>query len=45
MLVEKSFDTGEAVLNYAEGPDNGPPILLIHGITGNWRGFLPITTQ
>jgi pimeloyl-ACP methyl ester carboxylesterase len=42
MVVEKSFDTGEAVLNYAEGPDNGPPILLIHGITGNWRGFLPI---
>ena len=42
MLVEKRFDTGEVVLNYAEGPDNGPPILLIHGITGNWRGFLPI---
>jgi hypothetical protein len=28
MLVEKSFDTGEVVLNYAEGPDNGPPILF-----------------
>jgi pimeloyl-ACP methyl ester carboxylesterase len=42
MLVEKRFDTGEVVLNYAEGPDNGPPILLIHGITGNWRGFLPV---
>jgi len=23
MLVEKSFDTGEVVLNYAEGTDNG----------------------
>jgi len=42
MLVEKRFDTGEVELNYAEGPDNGPPILLIHGITGNWRAFLPI---
>ena len=42
MLVEKRFDTGEVVLNYAEGSDNGPPILLIHGITGNWRGFLPV---
>ena len=42
MLVERRFDTGEVVLNYAEGPDNGPPILLIHGITGNWRSFLPI---
>ena len=37
MLVEKSFDTGEVVLNYAEGPDNGPPLWLIHGFTGNWR--------
>ena len=42
MLVEKSFDTGEVVINYAEGPPNGPPILFIHGVTGNWRGFLPI---
>jgi len=42
MLVERRFDTGEVELNYAEGPDNGPPILLIHGITGNWRSFLPI---
>jgi len=42
MLVEKSFDTGEVVLNYAEGPDNGPPILFIHGLTGDWRRFLPI---
>ena len=42
MLVEKSFDTGEVVLNYAEGPDNGPPMLFIHGTTGDWRNFLPI---
>ena len=42
MLVEKSFDTGEVVLNYAEGPDNGPPLLLMHGIWGFWQGFQPI---
>ncbi len=42
MLVEKSFDTGEVVLNYAEGPDNGPPLLLKHGIWGFWQGFQPI---
>ena len=42
MLVERRFDTGEVVLNYAKGPNNGPPILLIHGITSNWRNFLPI---
>jgi len=37
MLVEKRFDTGEVELNYAEGPDNGPPFLFIHGVTGNWK--------
>ena len=42
MLVEKSFDTGKVVLNYAEGPDNGPPLLLMHGIWGFWQGFQPI---
>lgn len=42
MLVEKSFDTGEVVLNYIEGPENGPPILFIHGITSNWLNFLPL---
>jgi pimeloyl-ACP methyl ester carboxylesterase len=42
MLVEKSFDTGEVVLNYAEGPDNGPPLVLLHGWTDRWQDFLPI---
>jgi len=42
MLVEKSFDTGEAVLNYAEGPDAGPPLLCLHGLTDRWQYFLPI---
>ena len=39
MLVKKSFDTGEVMLNYAEGPDNGPPILFIHGALGRWEDF------
>jgi len=39
MLIEKSFDTGEVVLNYAEGPDNGPPISFIHGMLGRWEDF------
>jgi pimeloyl-ACP methyl ester carboxylesterase len=39
MLVEKSFDTGEVVLNYAEGPPNGPPFLFIHGVTGYWKAI------
>jgi pimeloyl-ACP methyl ester carboxylesterase len=39
MLVEKSFDTGEVVLNYAEGPDNGPPIVLLPGGTMRWQDY------
>jgi len=45
MLVEKSFDTGEVVLNYAEGPDNGSPLLLIHGFTRWWKYFQPIIPE
>ena len=42
MLVEKRFDTGEVVLNYAEGPDNGPPIIFLHGFGEYWQGFIPL---
>ena len=45
MLVEKSFDTGEVVLNYAEGPNNGPPMLLIHGFQRRWKLFQPIIPE
>lgn len=39
MPVEKSFDTGEVALNYAEGPDNGPPLLFLHGGVGQWKSY------
>jgi pimeloyl-ACP methyl ester carboxylesterase len=42
MFQENKFDTGEVVLNYAEGPPNGPPLILIHGLPGRWQEFLPI---
>ncbi len=44
MLEEKAFDTGEIILNYAEGPAVGPPLVLLHGFTGWWRiwqGLIP----
>jgi len=41
-LVERTFDTGEVRLNYAEGPANGPPLLLLHGLGRRWQVFLPI---
>ena len=39
MLIEKRFDTGEVELNYLEGPNNGPPFLYIHGVTGYGRAI------
>lgn len=42
MLKEKTFDTGVVKINYAEGPPSGPSLLLLHGFTGRWQGFLPL---
>jgi pimeloyl-ACP methyl ester carboxylesterase len=41
-LEEKSFDAGEVILNYAEGEDNGPPLVLLHGLGRRWQVFLPL---
>ena len=45
MLSEKSFDTGELPLNYAEGPTSGPPLVLLHGLTGWWHAWEPCLPQ
>lgn len=41
MLVERSLHTGFGDLNIAEGPDNGPLLILFHGFTNRWQTFLP----
>lgn len=42
MLVEKRFDTGEVVLNYAEGPNNGPPFVILPGYYHGWQNYKSI---
>jgi pimeloyl-ACP methyl ester carboxylesterase len=42
MLRESIFKTDTVSLNLAEGPDNGPLLLLLHGFTNRWQTFLPI---
>lgn len=42
MLTEKTFDTGEVTINFAEGPSSGPPLLLLHGISSRWQSFLSL---
>jgi pimeloyl-ACP methyl ester carboxylesterase len=38
-LVEKTYDTGEIVINFAEGEKNGKPLILLHGGTQNWQSM------
>jgi pimeloyl-ACP methyl ester carboxylesterase len=42
MLNEKKIAFDSVMLNYAEGPDAGPPLVLLHGFPGRWQEFLPI---
>lgn len=41
-IVEKAFDGSEVPLHYAEGPANGPPLLLLHGLGRRWQVFMPL---
>jgi len=38
-FAEKKYNTGKIVLNYIEGPDNGPPLLFIPGQMEFWQGY------
>lgn len=42
---EKKHTTSTVEVNYAEGPDNGPPMVLIHGITGRWVDWASVMDQ
>ena len=37
-LRVQDFNCGPACLNVAVEPDNGPPLLLLHGVTRCWQG-------
>src|SRR5438105_3318346 len=48
MVTEHIFDTGAVSINYAEGPRSGPSVVLLHGVTSRWQGWvttLPVLTQ
>jgi pimeloyl-ACP methyl ester carboxylesterase len=42
MLNEKTYEKENLRLNYAEGPESGPPILFLHGLTDRWQFFQPV---
>ena len=45
MLTEKSFYTGSLTINYAEGPTNGEPLVLLHGGTTRWQELNPLISE
>lgn len=38
-MRESTLQLGDRHINYAEGPQNGPTLLLIHGISGRWEDW------
>lgn len=38
-IKEHDFHTGEVILNYVAGPDNGPPLVFIPGQTITWEEY------
>ncbi|MDG0867012.1 alpha/beta fold hydrolase [Candidatus Lucifugimonas marina] len=42
---EKKFAASTIEVNYAEGPNNGPPMVLIHGLGGRWPNWEPVMDQ
>jgi pimeloyl-ACP methyl ester carboxylesterase len=38
-VEERRTDVGGVNLNYAEGPDHGQPLVLLHGGSNRWQGW------
>ena len=44
-FVEKQAIVDGATINYAEGPDNGPALLLVHGQGMEWEDYATVLPQ
>ena len=44
-FVEKTIEINGSTLHYAEGPDNGPSLLLIHGQVTDWQNWNRVLPQ
>ncbi|MBI3004288.1 MAG: alpha/beta hydrolase [Ignavibacteriales bacterium] len=42
IFLERIYSKTGMEMNYAEGPASGPPLLLLHGFSNNWKEFLPL---
>jgi pimeloyl-ACP methyl ester carboxylesterase len=41
-LTEHNVPCGRHAVHLASGPQSGPPLLLLHGVTRNWNDFVPL---
>src|SRR6267378_1718979 len=39
VFQEKTFRARGVSIHYAEGPQNGPPLILLHGLARDWKSF------
>ncbi len=44
-MVAERFHLGDLTLTAALGPANGPPLLLIHGVTRCWQDWSPLLPE
>ncbi|NCB25347.1 MAG: hypothetical protein EOM62_07735 [Bacteroidia bacterium] len=44
-ISEKTVQVGEVNFNYAEGPDNGPALLLLHAQTLDWYTYSEVLPE
>ncbi len=42
MFVEEQISTADGTLNLAVGPQNGPPLVLLHGVARRWQDFVTL---
>ena len=42
MMREESLFLTNQSLQYAEGPANGPPLIMLHGVLRQWADFVPV---
>ena len=42
---EQKYAANTIEVNYVEGPDNGPPMVLIHGLGSRWTAWDPVIDQ
>jgi pimeloyl-ACP methyl ester carboxylesterase len=42
MLTDNQFNSNNIKLHYMKGPDSGPPVVLLHGLSDCWQTYLTL---